>query len=107
MVKTKDVTVSIEVYWALVKRKLDGEFRSIDEVLRPILGIAPGPRSRLKRYTRRLEDMEAVCKTVTGYPAIQSQFGIARRTENDGEAMYCTLADYLRQSSPAQGSSRT
>ena len=48
-----DVIVSEDVYWALVNRKFYGQYRSIDAVLRILLGMNSGPRSRLKSYYYR------------------------------------------------------
>jgi hypothetical protein len=57
MVK-RDVIVSEDVYWALVNRKFAGQYRSIDEVLRPLLGMHQGKRPRLKKYLREQEYMQ-------------------------------------------------
>ncbi|WAC05652.1 MAG: hypothetical protein OS112_03220 [Methanoregula sp.] len=57
MVK-RDVIVSEDVYWALVNRKFAGQYRSIDEVLRPVLGMQPGKRPRLKKYLQEQEYMK-------------------------------------------------
>jgi hypothetical protein len=44
----KDVVFSEAVYWALVDLKDEGRYRSIDEALRPVLGLPSGERPFLK-----------------------------------------------------------
>jgi hypothetical protein len=59
MVK-KDVVVSEEIYWSLVELKNEGQYRSIDEALRPVLGIVPGARPHLEGF-----DENASCASAT------------------------------------------
>lgn len=81
MVK-RDVIVSEDVYWALVNRKFAGQYRSIDEVLRPMLGMHQGKRARLKKYYQELEYMKE--KMSDGDPEAgkcpAEGFSFARRT---------------------------
>jgi hypothetical protein len=44
----RDIKVTDEVYWHLVGLKLNGKFRSVDEALRPILGLKSGSNPYLK-----------------------------------------------------------
>jgi len=46
-----------EVYWALVELKDRGEYISIDEAIRPLLGMPPGcDHPHLRSYEERLND---------------------------------------------------
>lgn len=84
----RDVVVSDVVYWALVKLKFGGQYRSIDEALRPMLGIRPGARPRLKSYTRRIEDMQhnGNNEELTGDGACPPRYSALPR-EHKGEAI--------------------
>ena len=45
-----------EVYWALVRLKDEGGYVSIDEALRPVLGLSPGCETpHLKHYEEQSE----------------------------------------------------
>ncbi len=44
----KGLAVTDDVYWKLVDFKFSGKYRSIDEVLRPMIGLPPGPHAHLK-----------------------------------------------------------
>lgn len=46
--KIQDLKVSEEVYWHLVHLKIEGKFRSIDEVLRKNFDLTPGDHPYLK-----------------------------------------------------------
>lgn len=48
MAKDKDLPVSREVWQAVCDLKQAGGYASVDETLRPILGLAAGPRPFLK-----------------------------------------------------------
>lgn len=37
------------VYWALVELKDEGRFRSVDEAVRPLLGLPPGQKHPCKK----------------------------------------------------------
>jgi hypothetical protein len=47
-----NVEISSEVYWFLVKIKLQGKYRSIDVILRPLYGLSQIQDPRLKDYYR-------------------------------------------------------
>lgn len=51
-----DLKVSEDVYWYVVKLKIDGKFRSVDEALRDKLGLAPGDHPRLRCYEDDMND---------------------------------------------------
>jgi hypothetical protein len=47
----KQHVFSDEVYWALVALKDQGNFRSIDEAVRPLIGLSPGVKNpQLKKF---------------------------------------------------------
>lgn len=54
-----DVRLTDEVYWALVEKKFRGRHRSIDEVLRPLLGL-PCIHRRVQNYSDRAVMEESV-----------------------------------------------
>ena len=53
----KGIMVTGDVYWALVKLKDQGQYRSIDEALRPLVGLSPARKHpRRKAYEDELND---------------------------------------------------
>jgi len=46
----KGLVVTEKVYWRLVDLKFAGKYRSIDETIRPLIGVSPGKNPRLKNY---------------------------------------------------------
>lgn len=54
---TKSLDVTEEVYWRVVNLKHSGKYYSVDEALRPQLGMSPGrKRPRLKRFEDEVND---------------------------------------------------
>lgn len=49
---SRDLQVSDQLYWAIVKEKLSNGYSSVDEALRPKFGLPPGPRPFLKGFPR-------------------------------------------------------
>jgi len=47
--KSLPIVFKPEVYWELVRRKDKGNYSSIDETIRPLIGIPPGPKPHLKK----------------------------------------------------------
>ena len=53
----KGIMVTEEVYWALVKLKDQGKYRSVDEAIRPLIGLSPARKHpRRKAYEEELHD---------------------------------------------------
>jgi len=83
MVQRIPIKVSDEVNLALIRLKDEGHYRSLDEALRPLLGLAPGQEHPQKKGFG-VEDNASIVMS-SKYPGITEQ---SARNCQSGQPLY-------------------